>query len=342
MRRARDRARRAAQTAEERDARLRQIRDNRRQILATESEEKRAARLQQMSANQHHRMAAETGSEREARLQGNREGQRGQQSQLPLFEQPSVQAKMRKFHAEIAALEMQKCTTCSERFPGLQLRSHSTEALLPEDDDLSGLYSMTVDSPSDDSELSSTQDVDLYDANLSRTFLPLTPSRMTEQEAIRHSVQERQSNLPSTVAWPPTGETPINEFRTEGYISCAFPTLFPTGAADFVAPRACAVTIGNYFKHLLMYEDGRLHLHTVHLLYFVWYLIITYSTSFRPRQPRRTNHAARACASIAFELTLAPTMLCIHLVIIMVVYLSYVFRMCLDCNLTQPRAACGL
>ena len=97
---------------------------------------------------------------------------------------------MRKFHAEIAALEMQKCTTCSERFPGLQLRSHSTEALLPEDDDLSGLYSMTVDSPSDDSELSSTQDVDLYDANLSRTFLPLTPSRMTEQEAIRHSVQD--------------------------------------------------------------------------------------------------------------------------------------------------------
>ena len=50
-----------------------------------------------MSANQHHRLAAETGSEREARLQHNREGQRGQQSQLPLFEQPSVQAKMRKF-----------------------------------------------------------------------------------------------------------------------------------------------------------------------------------------------------------------------------------------------------
>ena len=39
VRRARDRARRAAQTAEERDARLRQIRDNRRQSLATESEE---------------------------------------------------------------------------------------------------------------------------------------------------------------------------------------------------------------------------------------------------------------------------------------------------------------
>ena len=35
----------------------------------------------------------------------------------------------RNFHAEIAALEMQKCTTCSEAFPGLQLRSHSTECM---------------------------------------------------------------------------------------------------------------------------------------------------------------------------------------------------------------------
>ena len=141
MRRARDRARRA-------DARLRQIRDNRRQSLATESEEERAVRLQQMrdrlaseteeeraarlqrmSANRRHRLATETEEEREARLQRNREGQRGQQSQLPLFEQPSVQAKMRNFHAEIAALEMQKCTTCSEAFPGLQLRSHSTECM---------------------------------------------------------------------------------------------------------------------------------------------------------------------------------------------------------------------
>ena len=87
--------------------------------MASETEEERAA-------NQHHRLAAETGSEREARLQRNREGQRGQQSQLPLFEQPSVQAKMRKFHAEIAALEMQKCTTCSERFPAAPHQPHRT------------------------------------------------------------------------------------------------------------------------------------------------------------------------------------------------------------------------
>ena len=88
VRRARDRARLAAQTAEERDARLQQIRDNRRQSLATESEEERAVRLQQMrdglaseteeeravklqrmSANQHHRLASETEEERAAKLQ---------------------------------------------------------------------------------------------------------------------------------------------------------------------------------------------------------------------------------------------------------------------------------
>ena len=37
----------------------------------------------------------------------------------------------------------------------------------------------------------------------------------------------------------------------------AFPTLFPTGAADFLGQRCNHITIENYFKHLLMYEDGR-------------------------------------------------------------------------------------
>ena len=115
----------ASESEEERAARLQRMSVNQRHRLASETEEERAARLQQMSANQRHRLAAETGSEREARLQRNREEQRGQQSQLPLFEQPSVQAKMRNCHAEIAALEMQKCTTCSEAFPGFQLYAHT-------------------------------------------------------------------------------------------------------------------------------------------------------------------------------------------------------------------------
>ena len=126
-------------------------------------------------------------------------------------------------------------------------------ALLPEDGNLTGLRSVTLDSIADDSEVASG------------SFVPNTTQWLTEEETVRQSVQERQSHQqpvsPPTVSWPPSGLTPINEFNTEGYISCAFPTLFPTGAADFVAPCPLAVTVGNYFKHLLLYQDGRFARH---------------------------------------------------------------------------------
>ena len=57
------------------------------------------------------------------------------------------------------------------------------------------------------------------------------------------------------------GGVPINEFTTDGYFSCAFPTLFPTGAGDFSGQRQNQVTIGNYFKHLMMYDDNRFAKH---------------------------------------------------------------------------------
>ena len=57
------------------------------------------------------------------------------------------------------------------------------------------------------------------------------------------------------------GGVPINEFATDGYFSCAFPTLFPTGAGDFSGQRQNQVTIGNYFKHLTMYDDNRFAKH---------------------------------------------------------------------------------
>ena len=54
---------------------------------------------------------------------------------------------------------------------------------------------------------------------------------------------------------------PINDFNTDGYFSCAFPTLFPTGAGDFLGQRQIQVTIGNYFRHLMMYNDSRFAKH---------------------------------------------------------------------------------
>ena len=136
--------------------------------------------------------------------------------------------------------------------------NHDVLALLPDDGDLSGLTTITVSS--DEEEAPASQDADPYNANLASTFVPMPTKGLTEQQTIRHSVQQ-PACAPPTVPWPSAGRTPINEFNTEGYICCAFPTLFPTGSGDFLAPRARIVTIGNYFKHLMLYHDGRFAKH---------------------------------------------------------------------------------
>ena len=81
-----------------------------------------------------------------------------------------------------------------------------------------------------------------------------------QNETVQKSVQDLQSGS-HTLAWLTIGGTPINEFTTEGYFSMAFPTLFPTGAADFLGQRCNQVTIGNYFTHLMKYRDGRFARH---------------------------------------------------------------------------------
>ena len=91
---------------------------------------------------------------------------------------------------------------------------------------------------------------------LSSSFLPAAPHQATEREAVQQVVSGEQP-----VAWPPRGDTPLNESHSEGYITLAFPTLFPTGAADFTAPRMRPVTLGYYLKHLMMYSDGRFARH---------------------------------------------------------------------------------
>ncbi len=57
-----------------------------------------------------------------------------------------------------------------------------TLSMLPEDGDLTDLNSVTVQSTADDQELPSAEDLKPYDAHLSRTFVPNTVQRLTEQE----------------------------------------------------------------------------------------------------------------------------------------------------------------
>ena len=106
-----------AETGEERDARLQQMRDR----LASETGEEREARLQQMSAQQHDRLVSETAEERDIRLQCYSVRHREQivvLSQLPLFEQRSVPTKMLRFHAHMASLDSPQCTTLLQNVPG--------------------------------------------------------------------------------------------------------------------------------------------------------------------------------------------------------------------------------
>ena len=56
--------------------------------------------------------------------------------------------------------------------------------------------------------------------------------------------------------WPSNNGEPINEFRTEGLASMAFPTLFPYGKGDPTKrTRLHEVSLAEGFKHVIKYAD---------------------------------------------------------------------------------------
>ena len=141
--------------------------------------------------------------------------------------------------------------------------NHEALAQLPNDGNLNELRSVIIeDSISSEADVFEENCYD-DDNNLSRSFIPNAAYSMTEEESVRKSIDDRQqtSSNVSTMMWPTIGGTPINEFTTEGYFSLAFPTLFPTGAAEFLGQRHNSVTVGYYFKHLMMYGDGHFARH---------------------------------------------------------------------------------
>ena len=128
---------------------------------------------------------------------------------------------------------------------------------LPEDGSLTNLGDTCTCTPSDQPEPPEDQ----YRAHLPASFVPNATQQRTEQETVQQSLQDLQSRSSHTLMWPTIGGAPINKSTTEGYFSMAFPNLFPTGAADFLGFCHNQVTIGNYFTHLLKYDDGRFARH---------------------------------------------------------------------------------
>ena len=105
-----------------------------------------------------------------------------------------------------------------------------------------------------------TAENDVCDDDLPQSLVPVAAPSMTEQEAVQQSVRQHQSSSSSHAAlmWPCIGGVPLNEFTHEGYFTCAFSALFPTGAGDFLGQHQVQVTIGN---HLMKYDDGRFARH---------------------------------------------------------------------------------
>jgi len=135
--------------------------------------------------------------------------------------------------------------------------NNDTLEQLPIDSDLTNLITVSV--CSDQIKVPVQQD-DPYECHMNSTFVPGATTAFTEQKAIDQSIIY-QPRTQQYVNWPPTEADPINEFTFEGYMACAFPTLFAAAIADYLAPRQRMVTIANYCKHLMMYHDQRFAKH---------------------------------------------------------------------------------
>ena len=71
--------------------------------------------------------------------------------------------------------------------------------------------------------------------------------------------------MPCAAHWlkinaPSLNATPLSE-TTPGYMTMAFPTLFPDSSGDFYQPRLRKIDLGDYFKHLLRFHCGRFAQH---------------------------------------------------------------------------------
>ena len=139
----------AAETAEEREARLRAICDNHTQRVTSETEEQRESRLQEMRDYRMRRLASETD---EARLQQTRENQlrrctddnedvdrRRQESRerqrrhrelerlRPHTALTRAHAEMANFHSKLETLEISKCNICHEKSHGKKTMLQETQ-----------------------------------------------------------------------------------------------------------------------------------------------------------------------------------------------------------------------
>jgi ATP-dependent DNA helicase PIF1 len=95
----------------------------------------------------------------------------------------------------------------------------------------------------------------------SQSMVPNLNITTTEVDLILNEISG-QNPIPPGLPAPSIRSTPIDEAAGKDRIfAMAFPTLYPTGLADFNAPRLRKVDLNDYARHLMCFSDGRFGRH---------------------------------------------------------------------------------
>jgi hypothetical protein len=156
-----------------------------------------------------------------------------------------------RFYADITILPPEEVNLPEDaivldQLPVIPPRSHSVDENSPEEKRASDV---------DDTEMLYTPDELIQEQNL---FVPTVPPGRSELEAIHNGIQHAglTGSDEHPLPWPATGP-PLSEYTTEGLWTMAFPTLFPSGAADYLHPRKHRLLLHEWVKHLIRYRDAR-------------------------------------------------------------------------------------
>jgi hypothetical protein len=131
---------------------------------------------------------------------------------------------------------------------------------LPADEDVSSSFTAIVNDQIEEVEDQTPTSAELPSPN-SYSIVPNLNITTTEVDLIFEEIAGQKRPLPSLPA-PSIRQTPVDKASGKDRIfAMAFPTLYPTGQADFNTPRLRKVDLNDYAQHLIRFHDGRFGRH---------------------------------------------------------------------------------
>jgi ATP-dependent DNA helicase PIF1 len=142
----------------------------------------------------------------------------------------------------------------------------STDRLnaLPVDDDVSSSIVCITDdaATADDNTATDDRDPEAEPPPTAMSVVLNLDIDTTESDLIRQQITGHNPPIAAGIPAPDIRATPIDEAAgKERIFAMAFPTLFPTGDADFNTSRSRSVSLKDYAQHLLRWKDGRFGRH---------------------------------------------------------------------------------